>query len=54
MLVIAIKGFVLDPTEGNRQKCGFFGKPLLETVDALMQFSQSDESFSGADLAIWS
>jgi len=47
MLVVAIKGYVLDTVEVNRQKCLMFADPLLATVDALITFAHSDDSFSG-------
>lgn len=42
----ALKGFASSRTEENRTRCLLFGKPLLVTVDSIVEFS-SFSQFSG-------
>lgn len=47
MVVAAIKGFVREPSEKLRNKCSIFAAPLMATIDALIEYAQSEHSFAG-------
>lgn len=47
MLVASIKAFVVQQTDSNRHTCSVFSKPVLATIDALVEFVGSVPSLIG-------
>eukprot|EP00041_Stephanoeca_diplocostata_P004048 m.40463 g.40463 ORF g.40463 m.40463 type:complete len:344 (+) comp14820_c0_seq2:118-1149(+) len=48
VLVSVIKAFVATPTNDLRENAAIFAKPVIATIDAIIEFAASDASFTGS------